>query len=471
MKKILRRSLALLLIVIFTLGSVWALDRVLLIKRYDGVQPMESFYAQEPGTVDVLLMGNSHMGVHVDTATLWQEYGISAFALWGGVQPMWNTYHFLVEALKYQQPKAVVLEIGGLSVEDEYSDEATQLKNVAGIHLSLNKLEAVKATAPRERWASLLLGLPLYHQRYSELTEEDFQYFPWSGELINNKGSYALYGHGDFDMEDPWAIETTAEISEKSLDYFMRIVSLCREQGIRLILVKTPTVDLEKYQPYSNAAARLAEELGLDFYDFNKMAEETGIEGGDFYFDTHLNLSGARKLSLCLGQILLDSLELDDHRGDGAYSSWDINAESINDGYLLDITRAEDYLEELKRGGRALLLIKNGDWEKREPYLSFAKELAALGVSEEELLSEDSGAWLIGDGAAGKPGAMGLSFTIDGKSFAVNFEGLSAVTENGSIVYSFRDLGMTMLVYDYNCGKILDIVDFLHTDGFELSRN
>ena len=57
---------------IFTLGSVWALDRVLLIKRYDGVQPMESFHAQEPGTVDVLLMGNSHMGVHVRTATLGQ---------------------------------------------------------------------------------------------------------------------------------------------------------------------------------------------------------------------------------------------------------------------------------------------------------------------------------------------------------------------------------------------------------------
>ena len=86
MNKILKRSLALLLIFAFTLATVWALDRILLIKRYDGVKPMESFYAQEPGTVDVLLMGNSHMGVHVDTATLWREYGISAFALWGGVQ-------------------------------------------------------------------------------------------------------------------------------------------------------------------------------------------------------------------------------------------------------------------------------------------------------------------------------------------------------------------------------------------------
>lgn len=471
MKKILKRSLALLLILIFTLGSVWAVDRVLLIKRYDGVQPMESFYAQEPGTVDVLLMGNSHMGVHVDTATLWREYGISAFALWGGVQPMWNTYHFLAEALKYQQPKAVVLEIGGLSVEDEYSDEATQLKNVAGMHLSLNKLEAVKATAPRERWASLLLGLPLYHQRYAELTQEDFEYFPWSQELINNKGSYALYGYGDFDMDDPWAIEAAAEISEKSLDYFMRIVSLCREQGIELILVKTPTVDLEKYQPYSNAVSEMAEELGLDFYDFNKMEEYTGIEGGDFYFDTHLNLSGARKLSLCMGEILLDTVPIDDHRGDAAYSSWNVNAENIDDGYLLDITRAEDYISELLRGGRAVLLIKNGDWEKREPYLSFAQELSDLGVPLEDLLAEDSGAWLIEDGAAGEAGEMGLDFLLDGKSYTVDFEDANAVTENGSIIYSFRDIGITLLVYDYSCGKILDAVDFFHTQGFELSRS
>ena len=470
MNKILKRSLALLLIFALTLATVWALDRILLIKRYDGVKPMESFYAQEPGTVDVLLMGNSHMGVHVDTATLWREYGISAFALWGGVQPMWNSYHFLVEALKYQQPKAVVLEIGGLSYDWEYADEATQLKNVAGMHLSLNKLEAVKATAPEDRRVSLLLGLPLYHQRYGELTQEDFECFPWSAELINNKGSYALYGHGDFDMADPEEITELAQISDKSLDYFMRIVSLCREKSIELILVKTPTVDLEKYQPYSNAVAELAEELELDFYDFNKMSEETGIDGRDFYYDTHLNLGGARKLSLSLGAILLEKVELADHRGDPAYFSWDVNAEKIEDGYLLDISEAEDYLAELKRGGRAVLLIKNGDWEKREPYLGFVKELAQLGVPEEELLSEDSGAWLISDCAAGKVSPMGLEFQLEDKKYLVDFQGLNAVTENGSIVYSFRDLGITMLVYDYSRGKLLDMVDFLHTQGFELSR-
>lgn len=468
MNKVLKRTLALLLVLLLTLGTVCITDRVLLIKRYDGVKPMQSFYAQTPGTVDVLLLGNSHMGVHVDTATLWQEYGISAFALWGGVQPMWNTYHFLVEALKTQTPKAVVLEIGGLSYDWEYADEATQLKNVAGMKLSRNKWEAVKATAPRDRWASLLLGLPLYHQRYGEVTAEDFDYFPWSKGLENYKGSFALYGHGNFDLGDAAAITETAEISAKSLDYFERIVSLCRAENIPLVLVKTPTVDLKKYEPYCNAVEQLAQREGLPFYDFNRMGEQTGITGEDFYFDTHLNLSGARKLSRCLADILRSTVELTDHRGDEAYVSWEVNAENINNGYLREITAAADYIAELQRGGRTLLLVKNGDWENREPYLGFIKTLAGLGIAEEELLAAGSGAWLL-DQAAGQVSGKNSTFTVNEKEVLIDFD-QAAVRENGSIIYTFRDLGITLLVYDSNSGALLDTVDFLHSGYFALSR-
>lgn len=38
---------------------------------------------------------------------------------------------------------------------------------------------------------------------------------------------------------------------------------------------------------------------------------------------------------------------------------------------------------------------------------------------------------------------MGLDIVIDGKSYAVDFQSFNAVTENGSIIYSFRDLGIT----------------------------
>lgn len=471
MGKQLKRGLSLLLILALVLGSVYLADRVLLIKRYDGVKPMQSFYAQAPNTVDVLLLGNSHMGVHVDTATLWREYGISAFALWGGVQPMWNTYYFLVEALKTQSPKAVVLEVGGLSYDWEYADEATQLKNVAGMNPSLNKWAAVKATAPRDRWASLMLGLPLYHQRYGEVTREDFQFFPWSTELINNKGSFALYGHGNFDLTDPNSITEKAEISQKSLDYFMDIVSLCRERDIALILVKTPTTDIKKYQPYCNAVADIAAREQLPFYNFNLLREEIGVTGEDFYFDTHMNLSGARKLSRALADILMDQIGPPDHRGDPVYASWEVNAETINDAYLCSITENEDYFAELQRGGRAVLLVKNGSWENREPYLSFVESLGALGFDESQLLDDGSGAWLISDVPAGEVSPKGLSFQIDGKSYEIDLDQRNSITENGSIVYSFHNIGITMLIYDYTCGRIIDTVDFLHTSYFELSRN
>ena len=45
MKTVLKRTLALLLVLVLTLGTVYITDRVLLLKRYDGVKPMQSFYA------------------------------------------------------------------------------------------------------------------------------------------------------------------------------------------------------------------------------------------------------------------------------------------------------------------------------------------------------------------------------------------------------------------------------------------
>ena len=77
-RKIITRVLAILLVVAIALGGLWYANRVLVMKRVDGVLTMQNFYAQPDGTVDVLLVGNSHSGINIDTATLWTEYGISA---------------------------------------------------------------------------------------------------------------------------------------------------------------------------------------------------------------------------------------------------------------------------------------------------------------------------------------------------------------------------------------------------------
>ena len=231
-RKIITRGLAILLAVAIALGGLWYANRVLVMKRVDGVLTMQNFYAQPDGTVDVLLVGNSHSGINIDTATLWTEYGISAYDLWGGVQPLWNSYHFIVEALKYQTPKLVVLEVTAAISDYEYSEEQNQIKNTAGMKLSANKLEAVKVSAPKDRWLNLLLGFPLYHGRFDELTEKDFSQFPWSAGLENFKGSYLLYGTGNYELESAAGVTARRDIMDKELEYLNKIITLCRERGI-----------------------------------------------------------------------------------------------------------------------------------------------------------------------------------------------------------------------------------------------
>ena len=128
MKVYLKRALCLILALLIALGGLWYVDRVLRLKRVDGILTMQNFYAQRENTVDVLLIGNSHSGTNVDTATLWREQGIASYNLWGGVQPLWNSYHFLVEALKYQTPKLVILEITPAISDYEYSEQQNQIK-------------------------------------------------------------------------------------------------------------------------------------------------------------------------------------------------------------------------------------------------------------------------------------------------------------------------------------------------------
>ena len=322
MKKYLSRIICVLLVIALAIGGLWYVNGVLIMKRSDGILTMQDFYAQPDGTVDVLLVGNSHSGINIDTATLWDSRGIAAYDLWGGVQPLWNSYHYIVEALKYQTPKLIVLEVMASTSDYEYSEEQNQIKNTAGMRLSKNKLEAVRASAPEDRQLNLLLGFPLYHGRFDELTMEDFQHFPWSNGLENFKGSVLRYGTGSYEFESAEGISDTAPVMDKELEYLNRIIGLCREKNVPLMLLKTPSLEREQTQPILNTVAGIAEDNGLAFVNMNLMDDELGITADDWSLDRHMNASGARKVSAWLADYLQSEYDIPDRRyGLYAYDS------------------------------------------------------------------------------------------------------------------------------------------------------
>ena len=334
MKKKLRIFLRVVIVIAAAALLAGLLNAVLIIKRTDGITSMQNFYRQEEDTVDVLILGSSHAGRNFDAAALWDGYGISSYALWGSVQPFWNSYYFLREALEYQTPDVVVLDVYAATFGFEYSDEARQVTNVGGMRPSLNRVRAVMASAPRDRWVGLFLGLPMYHSRWSELGSDDFMHFPWSGGLGEDKGTSVRAGTGNAELPDVGGIDAVAPLMPKEEDYLRRIIGLCAERGIALELVTTPTVTRADEQPFYNRVQQIADECGIPYHNMNLMDGETGVTPGDVWTDdAHLNTEGAWKVSEWLGAYLADRYGLPDHRGDPAFAGWETFAREAEELY------------------------------------------------------------------------------------------------------------------------------------------
>ncbi len=332
-----RRGCRIVLFVLTAVFMLYCLDRILLVKRTDGILTMQNFYAQDPGTVDVLILGSSHAGMNLDTGVLWEEEGIASYILWGSMQPFWNTYYFLQEALKTQTPDAVVLDVFAATYSFEYSDDARQVTNTAGMKPSLTKLKAIRHSAPRSRWIDLALGFPLYHDRYSEITAEDFQYFFWSRRQTEKKGCGRRFGTGEVTLEKVTGEEPAAPLYEKERQYLLEIIDLCSRRGIPLILINTPTAHRAAEQPYYQAVRQIAADTGVPYYNLNEMDDVTGITKQDYWTDSeHLNSEGAAKVSRWLAGLLASKGLAADRRGDPAYASWDENVRYLEADYAAE---------------------------------------------------------------------------------------------------------------------------------------
>lgn len=279
-------------------------------------------YDEPKHSVDVLFMGSSHMLNAVSPMDLWAEHGIASlnYAQNGQVLPV--TYYALQEALRYQSPKLVVLDIYKV-VQDSLIDSKASLHfTLDNMTFGLPKLRAIFDLLPAEDRAEYLVDLLAYHSRWSELTEEDFR-----PKNTFEKGAEALFSVDDRSGFEVLPVTETAPPVAVALEYLEKIINLCREEGIDLLLIATPFTTPEEddlsRQQVVNAMAEYAAEQDLPFLNF--MHE---VEAMDFSFATdmadmyHVNLAGMKKVTFHLGEYLTAHYDLPDHRNDSAYASW-----------------------------------------------------------------------------------------------------------------------------------------------------
>ncbi|MBE5882071.1 MAG: hypothetical protein E7289_07195 [Lachnospiraceae bacterium] len=326
MKKNIVRIVGFLLILSIV---ILKLNDVVAFKYTDGVTQMEYFYELPKDTVDVLVLGSSHAFVDVNPEILYDEYGLAAYDLCGSMQPMWNTYYYMKEALKYQTPKLIVLDVYRLVEAFPYSKESKIVKNTYGMRFSHNKYESIKASLSEEDKGDLLLHMvefPSYHSRYVDLTAEDFDRSLVVDESY--KGAHPVTEVAPMERPELAHVTETIEIEPKTMEYFEKILSLANEKDIPVFLINAPYIMTEDDKKVFNTLEEyLAAQTKYDnvFYvDFNRMYDEMQIDfAADFADPNHLNVNGLGKFNHALGACIKENYELPDRRGDAAFVSYE----------------------------------------------------------------------------------------------------------------------------------------------------
>jgi len=321
-----------IIFIVFIIISLWYCDGVLCIKNDDGVKQASAMYYQPRNTVDVVMMGSSHVHYAIDAGKLWKDHGITAYDYSAAEQPLWMTYHYLKEICKYQKPKVVVLDVYSPALQKDDYQYKWMLPNVLGMRFSLNKLKMLSVSAEKDRILEFFPSFAVYHGRFNELTKEDFLYpFKRTTEFVNFKG-YKPILKVDPQIRPNITQTQSGGLTVKSELYLNKIIDYANKKDIKLYFIVTPYVVNDDQKLVFNRIKEIAQENGIDFTDTNADYDVIGIDfEKDFADESHLNYYGAEKFTGYLGKDIKSRFELPDHRGDPRYKSWEKNNREVEE--------------------------------------------------------------------------------------------------------------------------------------------
>ena len=317
MKK--KKVFIIVIVICVTLGSLNFLQRLFMPKHVAATAEgslIEEYY-KEKGNHDVVFIGDCEVYENFSPITLWEKYGITSYIRGSAQQLIWQSYYLLEETLKYEKPKVVVFNVLAMKYS-EPQKEAYNRMALDGMKMSLSKLKSIRASMLEdESFIEYLFPLLRYHSRWSELTKEDFKYMYKKDKMFHN----GYYMRADVRPVKSIPVGKRLpdyQFGEKAYYYLDKIVKLCKENNIKLVLVKAPSLYPYWYDEWEAQMEQYAEKHNLQYVNFLKLIDEVGIDFNEDTYDAglHLNVSGAEKLSDYFGKILVETYQLEDRRND-----------------------------------------------------------------------------------------------------------------------------------------------------------
>ena len=301
------------------------------------LMPDTDFRADDSGGVledpDYYVLGPSTVFYNVNPLVIWDEAGYTGCNVASEQAPLIVSYYELKNEFEKRIPKAVFLDCMGLTYN--YGSPSFNQLSLDKMPLNGNKLQLIaklgeddeyNQVKEKNEYSKINYLIPLYkfHDRWKEIFDGTLNSRYHSSYEHTFMGYVAEKNVHVYEKDYKW-LPTLKELGGNSLtevsplnrEYVKKIHDLCSENGVELVMLRTPSKMWT--QEMHEAAKALAQEEGIRFIDMDEeeiLAQLDIDEKQDFADDfSHLNLYGAEKVSRCLAGYMKQMGIFTDKRG------------------------------------------------------------------------------------------------------------------------------------------------------------
>jgi len=161
-----------------------------------------------------------------------------------------------------------------------------------------------------------LVNFSIYHSRWDELKLEDFkfEYNPEKGAEMRIKVS-KTNSMSDLDSID------MIKVKNISTEYLRKIIEYCQKNDIEILLTHIPYPATDGKIGVSKYVQEISNEYNVNYINFLDM-DIVNYDTDCYDSSSHLNPSGARKVTNYIGQYIMNNYDIQDQRKNEAYKFW-----------------------------------------------------------------------------------------------------------------------------------------------------
>ncbi len=307
--------------------AIFTVLSLIYVPKWEGLdaEQMRGLYQEEENSLDVLFLGSCNIYSSFSPVIAYEQHGITSYVFACPDQELVISYHYLKEALKKQDIKTVVLETLFLTCEPTAKREYYNRTALEYMPMSANKaslimnlgaaeseyMQTVDPSAPDKllTYAGYFFPLLRYHSR-GDLTMDDITFHLNRDDYSQEKGGKPLFSYLNNETINLDYVLNGEEIRETSREWFIKLQELCEEEGIELVLAKSP--NRFRWDDEATAAVHaFAEERNVPLIDF---FDHDVFTVNDFSSTTgRLNIYGMKKFTEIMCDYLKENMGVTAH--------------------------------------------------------------------------------------------------------------------------------------------------------------